>query len=156
MQPANEHLPEHHARYSVSECVTLCCTGIFRRRFHDELRRLRLLAGAKPMRTRPLDRIAVSPRRRAGAVGYFIVPSHAADTALVCTKGRHEKPHEESSMKRYISLVAMAAALASMQLVVEPASAKKMQPQTQTAQTSTNKCPGGVSRGCGPGSCQCP
>lgn len=62
-------------------------------------------------------------------------------------------------MKRYkaLSVVAMAAvALASMQLIVDPAWAKKGQAQTQAAQSDPSKCPGGVSKGCSPGSCRCP
>lgn len=67
---------------------------------------------------------------------------------------------------RVFCVVATVAALAAMQVSVAPAWAKKaparqaqasqqVQPQ-QTPAPSSKNCPGGVSKGCGPGSCRCP
>ncbi len=63
-------------------------------------------------------------------------------------------------------VVAMVSALAAMQVSVEAAWAKKATAQAQASQQAqprqqaqapqSNSCPGGVSKGCGPGSCRCP
>jgi hypothetical protein len=71
----------------------------------------------------------------------------------------NDQPYEGIPMKlsKVLSIAAMSVALASMQFAIEPAWAKKAQPQGQTQWTATNgKCNGGVSKGCGPGSCRCP
>ncbi len=54
------------------------------------------------------------------------------------------------------SLIALAIVLTVAQAVAEPAWAKKPPPQGQTQLTQSDKCPGGVSKGCSPGSCRCP
>jgi hypothetical protein len=68
---------------------------------------------------------------------------------------------------KVFSVVAVVGALAVMQVSVAPAWAKKASTQAQTTsqpaqprQTAQapqpNNCPGGVSKGCGPGTCRCP
>jgi hypothetical protein len=65
---------------------------------------------------------------------------------------------------RVFSAVTLAGAFAVMQVAGAPAwAAKKPQTppaaqtqQAQAPQAPSDKCPGGVSKGCGPGSCRCP
>jgi hypothetical protein len=69
-------------------------------------------------------------------------------------------------MIRALSISAMAVALVALQLTAQPAWAKKhhyhhaaQQQGPEASATpwfSSKDCPGGVSRGCGPGSCRCP
>jgi hypothetical protein len=67
---------------------------------------------------------------------------------------------------KVFSVVAVVGALAIMQVSVDAAWAKKTSAQAQTSQPAkprqeaqapqSNNCPGGVAKGCGPGSCRCP
>ena len=65
---------------------------------------------------------------------------------------------------RVFCVVAIVGAAAAMLACVAPAWAKKTSAQAQTSQQiqsrqqtpAPNNCPGGVSKGCGPGSCRCP
>jgi hypothetical protein len=66
--------------------------------------------------------------------------------------------------RKVFSVVAVIGALAVMQVSVDAAWAKKAPAQAQTTSQprqeaqapQPNNCPGGVSKGCGPGSCRCP
>jgi hypothetical protein len=65
---------------------------------------------------------------------------------------------------KVFSVITVVGALAAMQGSVDAAWAKKASTQAQTSTQprqeaqapQPNNCPGGVSKGCGPGACRCP